>query len=64
MYVQIRGLAGDIKNQELDSIGIVKALERRDIEKVSFNLDDSRLILRPDGTYQILGGFYNYPNLG
>lgn len=64
MKLQWRGLAGDIKNLEVkDALEIDKLLADRSTEKISFDLLDARLVLRPDGTYQIFGGLINYPRL-
>ena len=56
MKVQIRDLAGNIMNKEVNNaLDLVELFDQKDIEKISFDLFDARLILRTDGTYQIVG---------
>lgn len=64
MRVQWRSAAGTISNVEIDNIPDLDALlTDRSTEKISFDLLDARLVLRPDGTYQIFGGLINYPRI-
>ena len=65
MKIQIRYISGEIRNEEVidDIIRIMEHLKNPLVQKVSFDLFDARLVLRPDGTYQIFGGAINHPSL-
>lgn len=64
MKIQIRQYQGGIKNVEATALDIMEWLLDGETMKVSFDLEESRIALYPDGTYQIFGGAVNYPTIG
>lgn len=63
MKIQLRSSTSGIDNFQVTVLDICNLLSKRDTEKVSFDLEECRIALYPDGTFQIFGGLVNFPTL-